>query len=162
MKQNFILVLLAFGIASCEYNNITPAKSSTNTKDDPLAFLEGRWIAEKDSFLMGSFVANNLKTDSDYYDFNKNGRLLIREGLRFDTATYALKAENIIAITFTERLIVNRLSGQVNKVSDSLLSLAASGNVQAPKIIEGAGKIKSCYLLTKEIIRTYLLRRCRS
>jgi hypothetical protein len=93
-----------------------------------------------------------LKTDSDYYDFNKNGRLLIREGLRFDTAIYALKAEDIIAITFTERLIVNRLSGnyQVNKVSDSLLSLAASGNVQAPKIIEGAGKIRVAVSLRKK------------
>lgn len=35
MKQNFIVVLLAFGIASCEYNNSSPTKSSFNPKEDP-------------------------------------------------------------------------------------------------------------------------------
>jgi hypothetical protein len=145
MKQNFIIVLLAFGISSCEYNNSPPTKSSSNQKDT-LVIIEGKWTVEKDSFLIGSLGINHLKTDSDYYDFGKDGILLIKEGLRFDTAIYALNAENSIAIRFKEKLIVNRLpSGNylVNKVSDSLLSLTASGTVNAPEISQGISVVIS-------------------
>jgi len=150
MKQNFIIVLLAFGIISCEYNNISPTKSSTNAKD-PLAFIEGKWTVEKDSFLIGLSGANNLKTDSDYYNFDKNGRLLIKEGARFDTAIYKLSAENVIAINFKERVIINRVSGNysIDSTSTSLLTLTASGILPAPIIPAGGNKISVVISLKK-------------
>jgi hypothetical protein len=156
MKPNFVLLVLAFGIGSCLNDNIS-SKSSNNNKIDTVALIVGKWTAEKDSFFVGSNGVNKMKTDSDYYDFEQDGVLLIKEGAKMDTATYILKAESNIYIFFNSKgkatvytpnensipvdgkVIVNRISGNylINSFTDSLIRLSITSVLNPPEIPEG-------------------------
>jgi hypothetical protein len=162
MKSNFIIiVVLAFGIASCLNDNIS---SKPSNKIDTATVLVGKWTVEQDSFFIGSSGVNKMKTDSDYYDFEQNGLLLIKEGTRIDTATYVLRPENNIFISFNSKgkeaavytsnengypikgVIINRISGNylINIFSDSLIRLSIVSSLNPPQIAEGGNfKLKA-------------------
>jgi len=162
LKSNFIIVVLAFGIGSCLNDNISSKPS--NNKIDTVAVLAGKWTVEKDSFFIGSYGVNKMKTDSDYYDFEHDGVLLIKEGAKVDTAMYALKAESNIYINFNPKgkatvytqnensipvegkVIVNRISGNysINNFSDSLIKLSIESILNPPVVPEGGNnKLKA-------------------
>ncbi|HEV8514827.1 MAG TPA: hypothetical protein VGQ59_16195 [Cyclobacteriaceae bacterium] len=154
MKSNFIFLALAFGIGSCLNDDIS--SKSSNNKIDTVALILGKWTVEKDSFFIGSAGVNKMKTDSDYYDFEQDGLLLIKEGTKIDTATYELKAENDIYISFNSKgkitvytpnenyilvqgeTIINRISGNylINNFSDSSIKISITSILSPPSIAE--------------------------
>jgi len=159
MKSNFIILVLAFGIGSCLNDNISYKPS--NNKIDTVAVLAGKWTVEKDSFFIGSSGVNKMKTDSDYYDFEQHGLLLIKEGTKIDTASYILNDKNNIYISFKgkvtvytlnetsmpvkEEVIVNRISGNylIDNFSDSSIRLSAASILNPPALEVGNFKLKA-------------------
>jgi|GEM_PF-5349536 len=148
MKGNLIILIVAVGVLACEKNNI-----SSNSKPSPVpnvTAIIGKWIVAQDSIMEGPSGINRMKTDSDYYEFYGNGLLLIKEGARVDTAVYSLSNEPNIQITFKEKVILNRFSGDylINGFSSSLFSLSWSGTLNAPVTQEGLStKVKVAIVL---------------
>jgi hypothetical protein len=153
MKLNFIILILAFGISSCVNDNIS-SKPSKN-KIDTITSLIGKWTVKNDSFFIGSYGVNKMKTDSDYYDFEQDGLLLIKEGTKTDTATYTLSSKSNLYISFNGKMtvytssennipvkgevIVNRISGNylINSFTNSLVRLSIASVLNPPEIAEG-------------------------
>lgn len=134
--------LLVFCL-SCDYDNISRNGASGNNNNDKPSALVGKWTVEKDSVFFAGYqgFVNHLKTDSDYYDFENNGHLVIKEGASTDTALYELRSDTSIYITFKGPAL-NRVPGNysINNFSNNLLSLSASGLFP---VLEGTtGKVK--------------------
>jgi hypothetical protein len=96
MKQLSLVVAacVALAIGSCK-------KSSVNN-----TALVGKWCLINDStFLAGTPIfqgghANYIGVASDYFNFTSDGRLYIREGNNFDTATYNMLPGNEVKLVF--------------------------------------------------------------
>jgi hypothetical protein len=145
MKPTFIILALACGLGSCGKDNGPSIPVEKNS-------LLGKWTVEKDSFQMDGFGANNMKTDSDYYDFENSGLLLVKEGTTVDTATYTLGTGNSVGISWIGKIVVNRLSGNylINTTSANPFTLTASGGIRTPIIPEGSsGQAKVIVSLKK-------------
>ncbi len=89
--------------------------------------------------------------------------LLIKEGMKIDTATYTLSAKSNVYISFNGKIhvftpsennilikggvIVNRISGNylINSFTDSLIRLSITDVLNPPEIAEGGSnrKLKS-------------------
>ncbi len=110
-KHKVIILAFTFAIASCANDNIAP-----------LTIL-GKWVVVKDSLNFGGDGLNYMKSSADYYDFQLNGNLVVKEGGVIDNATYSISPENSINILYKENVWVKYIA--INNgivVKDSILN----------------------------------------
>ncbi len=97
MKRIFLLILIPFFV----FVHFSCSKDLNNR--NVLQRISGKWNIKVDSFSVGAGATNHLQAyigrESDYFIFNSNSILYIKEGSQYITSAYHVTSDSTMTVT---------------------------------------------------------------